>query len=80
MAFKVLMIASVRLFQQGNAERLPDIRPGSAFWCDDSQVAGMVAGGEAVIAPQGTPAQPAEPPWTVAQTPGLGMGTSNCSH
>jgi hypothetical protein len=80
MAYKVLMVASVLLHQQGNASRLPDVRPGSAFWCDDSQVAGMVAGGLAVIAPQGTIAPPAEPAWTASQTPGFGKGTSNCSH
>lgn len=80
MAFKVLLVASVRLYQASAAARMPDILPGQAFWADDSESGSLVAGGLAVIAPQGTIAPPAEPAWTTAQTPGLGRGVSNCSH
>jgi hypothetical protein len=42
-------------------------------------VAELQAAGLAILAPEGTPAPPPEPPYTVNGVPGLGKGTANCS-
>lgn len=77
---RVLMIATVRLYQQTAAGPLPPVQPGQAFWADGFESPGLVAGGLATIAPQGTPAPPPEPPYTVNGVPGLGAATANSSH
>ena len=80
MAVPVLMIAQMPLSQWSQAGKLPNVANGQAFWAQDYQVAMLVAGGQAIVAPANTPAPPPEPPWTVNMVPGLGQGTSNCSH
>jgi hypothetical protein len=53
---------------------------GEAFWASSREAPGLVAGGQAEYAPEGTVAPPAEPAWTAHGIPGFGAGTSNCSH
>ena len=76
----VLMIASVPLSQWTQAGKLPNISTGQAFWAKSTQVASLVANGQATVAPANTPVPPAEPAYTAGWTPGLGAGTSNSSH
>ena len=74
------MQANVLLHQrQEYGTDLPDIAPGGLFWARDEDVSWLLADGNAVLAPQDA-TLPAEPKWTVNGTPGLGQGTSNCSH
>lgn len=81
MAVPVLMIATVNLRQWSQAGTLAPVSAGQAFWAQDYQVATLVAAGQASTAPPGySPAPPPEPRWTVNAVPGLGAGTSNCSH
>jgi hypothetical protein len=76
----VLMIASRDLKQYSQAGLLPPVPSGHVFWANSRQVQLLVQGGMAVIAPPGTAAPPAEPPWTANWIPGIGKGTTNCSH
>ena len=76
---RVLMIATVKLFQQSNAGPAGIIAPGQVFWADGVDSPGLVAGNLATIAPGGTPAPPPEPPFTVNAVPGLGAATANSS-
>jgi hypothetical protein len=75
---RTLLVAVVELEQSGWAGRLPEVKAGSAFWAHTDQAADLVAGGMAAYAPAGTQLR-AEPPWTVAEVPGLARGTSNAS-
>jgi hypothetical protein len=74
----VLMIAEVALPLQDQSEALETIQPGAAFWADPDFVAGLVAAGQATIAPPGTP-YPRPMPYTVRGVPGLGAATANSS-
>lgn len=44
------------------------------------EVPGLISGGWAEIAPEGTIAPPAEPRFTVHGSPGFAAGTSNSSY
>lgn len=77
---RTLMIALVELEQSAWSGRLPDVAPGSPFWSRSDRAAGLVSAGLAAYAPAGTPQPPAEPPFTVTQSPGFARGTSNASH
>jgi hypothetical protein len=76
----VLMIAQRDLKQYSQATPLPDVANGQVFWANSRQVQLLVQGGLAVIAPPGTTPPPAEPAWTAYWIPGIGHGTTNCSH
>ena len=71
------MVATTGLYQAGWAGRLPDVGPGEPFWASSRDTADLLASGQAVIAPAGTPAPPAEPGWTANGSPGFAAGTSN---
>lgn len=76
----VLMVATAELKQYSQAGRLPAVHIGQPFWANSRQVNSLISGGLAVLAPDGTPVPPAEPPWTVNWTPGLARGVTNASH
>jgi hypothetical protein len=74
----VLMVATVQLHAQDQSAKLPDIQAGGTFWTNPDFVAGLVAAGQATVAPPGTvPSRP--PPYSVRGVPGLGRGCSNSS-
>jgi hypothetical protein len=75
---RTLMIALQVLEQQGLSTRLPDVQAGQPLWCRSADAATLVSGGLAAYAPAGTTLRP-EPPFTVAQTPGFGAGTTNAT-
>ena len=74
----VLMIATVQLSAQDQSGKLPDILAGGTFWTDPDFVPGLVAAGQATVAPPGTP-PPRPLPYSVRGVPGLGAATSNSS-
>lgn len=76
----VAMIADQVLYQSCQGGRMPDVQPGAPFWAMARDVPGLLSGGQAHLAPPGTPMPPVEPAWTANQLPGFGAGTSNCSH
>jgi hypothetical protein len=75
----VLMLALQPLTKQSWAGQLQPISTGDAFWSDSREAPGLIAAGQAEIAPEGTVAPPPEPPHTVHGQPGFGAGTSNSS-
>ena len=76
----VLMIAQAGLTQSSWAGRLPNVTDGQVFWASSRDAPGLVADGQAIYAPPGTPAPPVEPPYTAHGTPGFAAGTSNSTH
>lgn len=77
----VLMTALRDLKQYSQASLLPPVASGHSFWANSHQVQLLVSGGLARIWQAGDPpAPPAEPAWTVNWIPGMGKGTTNCSH
>lgn len=77
----VLMTALRDLKQYSQAGLLPPVASGHVFWANSRQVQLLTQGGLARIWQTGDPpAPPAEPPWTVNWIPGIGKGTTNCSH
>jgi hypothetical protein len=78
----VLMVSlsSEPLYQAAWSGRLPNVAIGEAFWASSRDVPGLLAAGLAELAPEGTPAPPAEPAWTAHGQPGFAAGTSNSSH
>jgi hypothetical protein len=75
----VLMVSVVPLSQQSWAGQLQNVGTGQPFWASSRDVPGLVAAGQAVYAPSGTPAPPVEPAYTAHGTPGFAAGTSNSS-
>jgi len=75
----VLMIALQPLSQQSWAGQLAPIAANQPFWASSRDVPGLIANGQAELAPEGTVAPPVEPPHTAHGSPGFGAGTSNCS-
>lgn len=76
----VLLVALQTLSRWTWAGRTPDVTTGDAFWSDSREAPGLIAAGQAEIAPEGTVAPPAEPAYTAHGSPGFGAGTSNSSH
>lgn len=76
----VLLVALQPLTKSSWAGRLPNIAVGDAFWASGMEAPGLVAAGQAEIAPPDTVAPPAEPRYTAHGSPGFGAGTSNSSH
>ena len=74
----VLMIAAVRLTCRNQVQRLPDVLAGQAFYTDPDYVPGLLAAGQATVAPAGT-APPRPLPHIVKGQPGFGAATSNSS-
>lgn len=75
----VLMVAVVELYQATWAGRLPNVAPGQLFWASGRDSVNLLAAGYATIAAPGSFLAP-EPPYTAHGIPGVGAGTSNCSH
>jgi hypothetical protein len=75
----VLMVSLVPLSQTSWAQKLTPVAANEAFWAMSRDVPGLIAAGQAVLAPEGTVAPPVEPPHTVHGSPGFGAGTSNSS-
>lgn len=76
----VLLIALQPLTKSSWAGQLPPIGIGDPFWSNSREAPGLIAAGQAEIAPPDTVAPPAEPRYTVHGSPGFGAGTSNSSH
>lgn len=77
----VLMRALRDLKQYTQATPLPKVSSGQVFWANSRQVQLLVSGGLARLWQAGDPpAPPAEPAWTANWIPGIGKGTTNCSH
>jgi hypothetical protein len=55
------------------------VATGDPFWSDSREAPGLIAAGQAEIAPPDTVAPPPEPAHTVHGIPGFGAGTSNSS-
>jgi hypothetical protein len=75
----VLMRALIALKQQTMSGPLPNVPVGGLFWADSTDVAALLANGQATLAPPGATLPP-EPRYTVERVPGLAAGTSNASH
>jgi hypothetical protein len=75
----VLMVSLQPLSRSSWAGQLTPVTVGAAFWASSREAPGLVAAGQAEIAPPGTIAPPVEPPHTVHGSPGFGAGTSNSS-
>jgi hypothetical protein len=76
----VLLIALQPLTQSAWSGRLANVTVGEPFWASSREAPGLIAAGQAEIAPPDTVAPPPEPAWTAHGIPGFGDGTSNCSH
>ncbi|HEY2086722.1 MAG TPA: hypothetical protein VGH54_11960 [Mycobacterium sp.] len=59
--------------------RIANVTLGEPFWASSRDVPGLLAAGQAELAPEGTTAPPPEPPHTVHGSAGFGAGTSNSS-
>jgi hypothetical protein len=75
----VLLVALQPLVQSAWSGRLKNVGIGEPFWASSREAPGLVASGQAEVAPDGTVAPPPEPAHTVHGTAGFGAGTSNCS-
>lgn len=75
----VLLLALQPLSRSSWAGRLPNLATGDPFWSDSREAPGLIAAGQAEIAPPNTVAPHPEPAHTVHGTPGFGAGTSNSS-
>lgn len=76
----VLLLALEPLTKSSWAGQLPPIATGDAFWSNTREAPGLIAAGQAEIAPEGTVAPPVEPAYTAHGSPGFAAGTSNSSH
>jgi DNA-binding MarR family transcriptional regulator len=76
---QVLLVALQPVSRWTWGGRTPNVGTGEAFWSNSREAPGLIAAGQAVLAPEGTVAPPAEPPHTVHGSPGFGAGTSNSS-
>ena len=74
----VLMVVLVPgLWMQNQNEALPALQPGDRFFSDPDYVPGLVAAGQAEIAPPVRPTQHRGTMWCARA--GLGKGTANSS-
>jgi hypothetical protein len=76
---RVLLVALQPLTRWTWAGRTPNVATGDPFWSDSREAPGLIAAGQAEIAPPDTVAPPPEPPHTAHGIPGFGAGTSNSS-
>ncbi len=72
------MVAAAELPLQNQSGALGSVQPGAAFWIDPDYVPGLVASGQASVAPASTP-YPRPLPHMVRGVPGLGAATANSS-
>jgi hypothetical protein len=77
---QVLLVALQPVSRWTWGGRTPNVGIGEAFWSNSREAPGLIAAGQAEIAPDGTAAPPPEPAWTAHGQPGFGAGTSNSSH
>ncbi len=74
----VLAVALVTFPAHNEFTGLPPIQAGQVFWADSDELPGLVATGQATVAPPGTP-YPRPLPYTVRGQPGFGRGAANSS-
>jgi hypothetical protein len=74
----VLMIASVTLPLENQFQALGPVPPGTVFWATAAAAPGMVAAGQATVAPPGTP-YPRPLPRSVRGQSGFGAAAANSS-